>query len=633
MRIPDETIEQIRSSADIVDVVSAHVRLKKRGKNFVGLCPFHTEKTPSFTVSPDKQMYHCFGCAKGGNVFTFIMETEKVSFVEAVRALGDRVGIPIVLEESGVPGEVDRLYEVCRFAGKCFHENLLQTEEGRFALEYFRGRGFDDETIRSFGLGYSMNSWESLLTRARQEGFSEEELLKAGLVRQREDGSHYDYFRGRAMFPIFSVAGRVIGFGARKLREDDVAGKYLNSPETLIYNKSRILYGLFNAKEAIRSEQKAIVVEGYADLLSLHQAGFINVVASSGTALTREQVQLVKRYARTITLVFDPDSAGASATLRGVDVALEEDLDVETVLLPDGKDPDLFVQTEGAQAFQYLLDHAVSFIDYKADQHLKSGSFTTPEGTTEAIRSIVQSIARIKDELKRNIYLKHVAEKYDLYESVLHREMEKWISPRKTPARAVPPASSSEEQRMEMQPAKLSAPIGTAERDLLAVLLTGDPATLEYVFANITMTDLEDSRVKELVQRVLERVESTGRFDFHLFLTELEDESLRNLASEVMLAKYELSKGWQELDARIQKAEPLTLARDAVFRLKKNIIDREIAANRKGLREAEQQGKETRSFTLRHVELLEILKELERIYRGEPIPKPGQTVEKHDEQQ
>ncbi len=214
MRIPDEIIEQIRTSADIVDIVSVHVQLKKRGKNFVGLCPFHTEKTPSFTVSPEKQMYHCFGCAKGGNVFTFVMETEKVSFVEAVRALGDRVGIPIVLQESAASGEIDRLYEVCRFAGKSFHENLFETDEGKSALEYFRGRGFDDETIRSFGLGYSMNSWDTLLTRAQQEGYSAEELLKAGLVRQRDDGSHYDYFRGRAMFPIFSVSGRVIGFGA-----------------------------------------------------------------------------------------------------------------------------------------------------------------------------------------------------------------------------------------------------------------------------------------------------------------------------------------------------------------------------------------------------------------------------------
>ncbi len=368
-------------------------------------------------------------------------------------------------------------------------------------------------------------------------------------------------------------------------------------------------------------------MEGYADLLSLHQAGFTNVAASSGTALTREQVQLVKRYARTVALVFDPDSAGASATLRGVDVALEEDLDVEVVLLPEGKDPDLFIREEGGRAFQHALDHAVSFIDYKADQHLKSGSFTTPEGTTEAIRSIVQSIAKIKDELKRNIYLKHVAEKYDLYESVLHREIEKWISPRKPPSRPIPSPPPVDRQRDEAQPASDRSQMGAAERDLLAVMLKGDPETIGYIFANITMSDIEDGRARELAQRVLETIDNVGRFDVHLFLAEVEDESLRNLASELMLTKYELSKGWQDIDTRIQKAEPLTLARDAIFRLKKNLIDREIAANRKALREAEQQGKEARQFTLRHIELLEILKELERIYRTEPRSQPGDAVE------
>jgi len=628
MRIPDETIEQIRASTDIVDVISAHVRLRKRGKNFVGLCPFHTEKTPSFTVSSEKQMFHCFGCAKGGNVFTFIMETEKVSFVEAVRALGDRVGIPITLEESGIPGEIERLYEVCRFAGKHFHENLFQTDEGRAALEYFRGRGFDEETIRSFGLGYSMNSWEALLTRARQEGFTPEELVKAGLARNRDDGSHYDYFRGRAMFPIFSIAGRVIGFGARKLREDDVAGKYLNSPETPLYNKSRVLYGLFHSKEAIRSENRAILVEGYADILSLYQAGITNVAASSGTALTREQVQVLKRYARTIALVFDPDNAGAGATLRGVDIALEEDLDVEVVLLPEGNDPDIFVRTHGAPAFQHALDRAVSFIDYIADQHLKAGGFSTPEGSTDAIRSIVQSIAKIKDELKRNIYLKHIAEKYDLYESVLHREIEKWISPGKPSSRPTLPPPAADGRRDGQEPTKSSPPIAAAERDLLAVMLEGDPEILEYVFANITISDFEDPGVRRLAELVAERIKNTGSFDFHLFLSELDDEQLRNLASEAMLTKYELSKGWGELDTRIRKAEPLTLARDAIFRLKKNIIDREIATNRKALREAEQHGNETLVFTRRHVELLDILKELARIYRSEPKGQPDDAVER-----
>ncbi|MGH2568688.1 MAG: DNA primase, partial [Bacteroidota bacterium] len=327
MRIPNEKIEEIRAANDIVEVVSAHAPLKKRGKNFVGLCPFHQEKTPSFTVSADKQMYHCFGCGRGGNVFTFVMEFEKVSFVEAVRSLATRAGIAIPETETQYEqsGEIENLYNACRFAGLHFYTNLLQSDEGKAALDYFHRRGFTDETIRTFGLGYSLNSWDGLLQKAQEEGIGTDYLVKAGLVRTREDGSLYDYFRGRAMFPIFSTTGRVVGFGARKLRDDDPLGKYINSPETPVYNKSRVLFGLFQAKDAIRAENNALMVEGYADLISLYQAGFQNVVASSGTALTEEQVQLIGRYTKDLTLVYDADSAGSQATLRGVDVVLQQD--------------------------------------------------------------------------------------------------------------------------------------------------------------------------------------------------------------------------------------------------------------------------------------------------------------------
>ncbi|MEX0601925.1 MAG: DNA primase, partial [Bacteroidota bacterium] len=269
MRIPDETIDQIRSSSDIIDIISTHVALKKRGKNYVGLCPFHQEKTPSFTVSAEKQMYHCFGCGKGGNVFTFIMEVERVTFVESARTLAEKAGITIALSQESAEeqSENEFLYNACRFAGRHFHAHLVSGGEGKFALDYFHGRGFTDDTIRAFGLGYSLQGWDTLLQAALAEGVTAEHLFKAGLVRRRDDGGHYDTFRGRAMFPIFSPAGRVIAFGARKLRDDDpIEGKYINSPETPIYSKSRVLFGLFQSKEAIRGANEALVVEGYADL-------------------------------------------------------------------------------------------------------------------------------------------------------------------------------------------------------------------------------------------------------------------------------------------------------------------------------------------------------------------------------
>ncbi len=379
MRIPPEKIEEIRSANDIVEVVSQHVRLKKRGKNYVGLCPFHQEKTPSFTLSSEKQVYHCFGCGKGGNVFTFVMEFEKVSFTESVRSLAERAGITVSYTEVDreQQNEIESLYNACRFAGLHFYINLTKTDEGRTALEYFHQRGFSDETIRTFGLGYSSNSWDGLVLRSRDEGIKREDLLKAGLIRTREDGSDYDYFRGRAMFPIFSTSGRVVGFGARKLREDDPLGKYINSPETPIYNKSRILFGLFHSKDAVRAEDNALMVEGYADLISLFQAGIQNVVASSGTALTEEQVQLISRYSKKLTLVYDADSAGSNATLRGMDIAFAQDLDVSIVELPEGEDPDSFVRKSGGKEFRTLLGQSMSFIDFKAKQFLR-GSFWHP---------------------------------------------------------------------------------------------------------------------------------------------------------------------------------------------------------------------------------------------------------------
>ncbi|HEY4612199.1 MAG TPA: DNA primase, partial [Bacteroidota bacterium] len=546
MRIPNEKIEEIRSANDIIDVIAAHVPLKKRGKNYIARCPFHQEKTPSFTVSAEKQMYHCFGCGKGGNVFTFVMEMEKVSFVEAVRTLAQKAGIAIPESEAQYEqaSETENLYNACRFAGVQFYTNLIKTDEGKSALEYFHKRGFSDDTIRTFGLGYSLNSWDAMLQKAKEEGVGVEFMQKAGLLRQREDGSHYDYFRGRAMFPIFSAAGRVIGFGARKMRDDDqIAGKYINSPETPIYNKSRVLFGLFQAKEAIRAENNALMVEGYADLISLFQAGFQNVVASSGTALTEEQIQLIGRYAKTLTLVYDADSAGSQATLRGVDLVLEQDLDVQIVELPPGEDPDSYVQKNGAKAFRELLEGAVSFIDYKANQFLKAGKLKTPEGQAESVRSIVQSIAKMKDELKRNFYLKHVSEKYGIYESVLYRELEQATVKDRRYTRREP----SDAQRVPVFDAPIedvapqwSKEIPAAERDILKLLLEGSPELLSFITSYVTPDELGDERVKKAVAFVLQQREGVVLASAASILNEMDDAELKSLISDLALSKYEL---------------------------------------------------------------------------------------------
>jgi DNA primase len=620
MRIADDKIEEIRSANDIIEIIGEYVQLKKRGKNYVGLCPFHTEKTPSFTVSAEKQMYHCFGCTKGGNVFTFVMEVDKVSFVEAVRSLAGRAGI-VIPEETGPPTEeqteIECLYSVCRVAGMHFFRNLTETDEGAQALKYFHGRGFSDETIHNFGLGYSMNSWDGFVRRAQEEGLAPDHIVKAGLARVRDDGSLYDYFRGRAMFPIFSTAGRVIGFGARKMREDDaIAGKYINSPETPIYNKSRLLFGLFHSKEFIRQEDNVLLVEGYADLISLFQAGIQNVVASSGTALTEDQVLLIGRYSKNLTLIYDADSAGSNATLRGIDLALERDLNVRVVELPEGDDPDSFVQKNGGNAFRDLLAKAVSFIDFKANQFRRAGAFETPEGKTDAVRSLVQSIARMKDELKRNFYIKEVAQKYDIYESLLFRELERLSAQERR--QSSPAASPGNGKRIRQSEAasfasRESKTIPPEERDIVKLLLEGNPEIIRFVLSNISLLQMSDERARKLAQNILDLFDERGIIDPTMVINEIPEPELKSIISDLTLSRYELSPGWQAMEKEIDEPDPMVIARDAITALRKKAIQKEMEENQRALKEASALHGDATPYLRKQQELLTMLKNLETV--------------------
>ena len=617
MRIADDKIDEVRNANDIVEVISGYVQLKKRGKNYLGLCPFHTEKTPSFTVSAEKQMYHCFGCSKGGNIFTFLMEMDKISFVEAVRSLASKAGI--IIPEENMPAteeqpEFENYYAVCRFAGMHFFRNLTESEEGKEALSYFYKRGFTDETIRTFGLGYSLNSWEAFVLKAQTEGFKVEDIAKVGLARMRDDGSLYDYFRGRAMFPIFSIQGRVIGFGARKIREDDaIAGKYINSPESPLYDKSRVLYGLFHSKDFIRQEDNALMVEGYADLISLYQAGIQNVVASSGTALTEAQLKLIGRYSKNLTLVYDADSAGSSATVRGIDLALEHDLNVRIVELPEGEDPDSFVLKHGGIEFRERLTNAVSFIDFKAKQFQRSGAFTTTEGKTQAVRSLVQSIAKMKDELKRNFYVKDVAEKYEVYESLLYRELERALAQEKRTTRAdsIPKSTFVQRQSEADRPLTLEMkPIPPEEHDILKLILEGDSEVIHYLLTNISLVQFSDERMRRLAQFVLDLYDERGTIDATAIINEVQESESKNLISDLVLSHYELSRGWQEMEKEIDEADPMRIAKDAVVTIHRKNIQREREENLQLLEKAKMQGLEVKSYQQRAIELNELLNQL-----------------------
>jgi DNA primase len=617
LRIPPEKIDDVRQATDIVELIGGFVKLKKRGKNYLGLCPFHTEKTPSFSVSSDRQMYHCFGCGVGGNVFTFVMEQEKISFVEAVRILAEKAGISLPAyspDQDQFVSEQEQLYEICRDAGLFFHKSLTESTEGKLALEYFHHRGFSDDTIRIFGLGYSPNTWDAYISHAVGKALPIQQVEQSGLARKRDDGSYYDYFRGRAMFPVFSASGRVVGFGARKVYEDDpIAGKYINSPETLIYEKSKILYGLYQSKDSLREEDFAILVEGYADLITLYQSGIRNVVASSGTALTKEQILLIGRYTKKITIVYDADSAGSKAALRGVDLILDNDLDVRVARLPDGDDPDTFVRKAGYDGFKRLLENAVSFIDFIAQTFEREGKLSTPEGQAETVRAIVHSIAKMNDELKRNFYIKRVAEKYKIYESTLYRELEKHLGRnRKDMQREterVKAIAGLESSGKSLPDVSQSIPV--AERDLLHAMFDGGTEVIRYVFENMTLEEFTHPISRDIAEHLLQRTEEGLEPDPSRLVNELEDESMKRLVAEIVFSKYSLSKSWEARGVDVPEADAGMVARGALLSLRRRLLEKKIEENRMLLKTASQRGENIDKYLESHQVYLQQLQDLQ----------------------
>ncbi len=438
-KIPKEIINQITETAseNIVNIVGDYVQLKRRGASYMGCCPFHGEKTPSFSVNPTRGFYYCFGCHKGGNAVNFLMEIEKQSYPEAIRNLGNRFGISIPEvelspEEDRAARERDAVYNVMEYAARTYESNLRDTEEGQaYGITYFRSRGFRDDTIAKFRLGYSLNSSLGLSGKALAEGFKEDALIRAGLLKENpERGDKYDYFRGRVMFPIQNTSGKVIAFGGRVLdaRTKGVNVKYLNSPETELYKKTDIVYGIYQARTAISRKDKCFLVEGYTDVISMHQSGIENVVASSGTALTTNQIRLIKRFTNKITVLYDGDSAGIHASLRGIDMILQEGMDVRVLLLPDGDDPDSFSRKHTADEFQaYVEAHETDFIRYESET-LLANCGGDPLKKADATRTIVTSISHVQDPINRELYIKECSRIMGVKEETLFTSLEKQMT-------------------------------------------------------------------------------------------------------------------------------------------------------------------------------------------------------------
>lgn len=429
--IDKETIDKIFNASDIVEVVSDFVHLKKRGVNYLGNCPFHNEKTPSFTVSPAKGIFKCFGCGKGGNAVNFVMEHEQLTYVDSLKWLAKKYHIEVVEKEESVEEKEQKdaresMLIVNTFAQGQFIHNLFETEEGRaVGLSYFKERGFTDHTIKKFELGYCRKSKDAFSNLAVQKGYKEKFLVDTGLTIKRDDGSYYDRFNERVMFPIHNLMGRIVGFGGRTLRADKNTAKYLNSPESEIYHKSKNLYGLFFAKKAIVQNDRVYLVEGYTDVMSMHQAGIENVVASSGTALTIDQIRLMRRFTPNITVLYDGDAAGIKAALRGIDLVLEEGMNVKVVLLPDNEDPDSFAHKHSATEFyDFIKANESDFILFKT--RLLLGEVQgDPVKKASLINDIVRTIAVIPDSITRALYIKECGILMDVDEKIIHTEVNK----------------------------------------------------------------------------------------------------------------------------------------------------------------------------------------------------------------
>lgn len=530
-RIDTATVQKILDTADIVDVVSDYVRLRRRGSGYIGLCPFHNERTPSFSVSKSKSFCKCFSCGKGGSPVSFIMEIEQLTYPEALRFLAKKYNIEIS-EEELTPEEQDKenrrqsLFALNDFALKHFEHNLLMTSEGKnIGYAYFRERGINDKMIEKFHLGYSLEQRDALYDAAIQAGYSEKYIEESGLCLKREAGGWRDRFRSRVMYPIFTISGKVVGFGGRTLRKDKDVAKYVNSPESDIYKKSYELYGLYQAKSSIVKKDTCILVEGYMDVISMHQAGVENVVASSGTSLTEGQIRLIHRFTENIIVIYDSDPAGIKASLRGIDMLLAEGMKVKVLLLPEGDDPDSFAQNHSStEVEEYIQANQSDFITFKT-KILLSGVENDPISRSKVITDIVRSISVIPDQIMRTVYIGECSRLLGIDEKVLALQVTKFMADkadrdyteaqREKNLKAIKPeleeADPSKPEQI-VTPAQNNSFISPYERELLRYVVR---------YGLVYLGDIEGENPEELMPfNVLEYVQNSLRSDDITFSTE-----------------------------------------------------------------------------------------------------------------
>jgi DNA primase len=611
MSISKFTTDKVKERVDIVEVIGDYVPLKKKGQNMWACCPFHGEKTPSFSLSPAKQIYKCFGCGKAGDPIQFVMDIEGIGFQEAIRQLAGKYGIEVEEEANLSPeqnleqNERESLFIAVNFAKDFFVKNL-ETDEGKsIGLSYFKERGFTPQIIQKFDLGYSLDGWDHFLKAAKSAGYQEEILLKAGLILQKEGDAErlYDRFRNRVTFTIHNVSGKPIGFGARILTKDKNQPKYINSPETPIYHKSDVLYGMFQAKKAIRDQDNCFLVEGYTDVVSLHLSGIENVVASSGTSLTDGQIKLIRRFTNQVTVLYDGDSAGIKASLRGIDLLLEGGLNVKAVVFPDGEDPDSYSRKVGTQAFQdYLKANSRDFIGFKISLYQEEID-KDPIRKAGIIREVVQSISKIPDPIIRSVYAKEASGLLSIEEEILHAELNKILLKTQKEqferAKEEKAVEDSIDQLLPV-PAEASAEdnLLLQEREMLRLLLNYGGQKLDvqelhfcqYILSEIEEVSFQTPVYQKMIQLYRDQI-SLGQVPSDELFLNHGDAEIRQEAIAMITLRHEVSTNWKDkfqIFVALESDDLADTAFKSILRLKRRLLQKMMEESMAKIKEAEQ---------------------------------------------
>ena len=551
-RYSDETIEEVRQANDIVDVISQYVHLKRSGRNFFGLCPFHNEKSPSFSVSPDKQIFHCFGCGVGGNVFTFLSKIEGINFVEAVQTLAERANIQLPTFENQADRQKEELrakvYKVNEFTAEYYHENLYKPT-AKIAQDYVKKRKLSNETLKSFRIGFS-GKFDELYQALRKEGFQDLEILESGLVNKNDSGRYIDRYRNRLMFPICDARGRVIAFGGRVL--DDSKPKYINSPENIVFNKGRNLFGLNVAKKGQDTKRRLLIVEGYMDVISLHQRGITNVVAPLGTALTQQQGWLLRKTSEQIILSFDSDEAGLKAKIRAVDILQNMGCDIRILQMEGAKDPDEYIIKYGNARFQSLVDKALSIIEFKVKLLKKDLDLNSTNDKIKFLNEIAKLISKVDNNIEKEVYIEKISKEYEISKEAIYAEVNKLTYENKQGEKVLDKAKPVV-RHINIQKNEVSETVKRRENTALAILLNGDLNVYKIIKQNISKEDFKDEINKKIAEKLYEELEK-GNSNINGILDELGEEE-QNHVTEILADDYEIEDVEKAIDDVLRSYE------------------------------------------------------------------------------